>query len=145
MYLFKYQIVVLLGIIDRFRACPAKVVLPTTTQAPEVETPQEDLDSEERNIPKDIDDLTKLLEAVVGESNLEYFDPRFDTVDLLNSSEVATLDQKGASLVDGRSKRQIGPLIASLIPQLSKFGGGLLKSILSHSYRGVAHLTSKTY
>ena len=137
MYLFKYQIVVLIGIIDHFKACPAKIALPTTTQTPELETTQENLISEERSIPKDIEDLTQLLEAVVGESNLEYYDPRFDTIEVLNSSEVATLDQEETSLADGRSKRQIGPLIASLIPQLSKFGGGLLKSILCQLiYRG---------
>ena len=151
MYLTKYKLVVFLGILAHFRACPAKVAKdvewiekpqsssesPEKKLEPEVETFQEDLNNEERNIPRDIDALTKLLEAVVGSSNHEYFDPKFDTAVLPNKSEVATLGQKGASLVDGRPKRQIGPLIASLIPQLSKFGGSILRSILSQLiYRG---------
>ena len=153
-----YQVLVVLAIIANFKACPRKVAKDSewvskpqeTTQAPEKDFNQADQDGfkgefheegfreQERNIPKDIQALTDLLEAVVGTHNEEYFDPYFDTLHPSNQSEVIqTPSNQSASLLDGRPKRMVGSLIASLIPQLSKFGGGLFKSILSQLiYRG---------
>ena len=83
-------------------------------------------------LPQDIQDLTDLLQAVVGPHNEEYFDPQFDQVSPRNGTRVlGTNGSQSANLVDLRDKRMVAGLVSGFIPALTKFGGGMLKGILS--------------
>ena len=91
-----YQVLVILAIMANFKACPRKQVnnhyyyqkaeSHGDAQNSEEQTVQEesqgefkrDIREHEKDIPQDIQDLTNLLEAVIGSSNEQYFDPQFD-------------------------------------------------------------------
>ena len=99
MSLTGYKVLVIFWLLmANFKACPRKQVAEDSqwisrpeedTQGSENQAEQEDGPGEfqkegfrdqERNLPQDLQELTNLLEAVVGTHNEEYYDPHFDKV-----------------------------------------------------------------
>ena len=84
-------------------------------------------------LPEDIEALTELLLAVAGPDDGLFFDSQFDEK-VSNDSEgtLGTQGQVSSELNEDRNKRFIGMgVLSSVVPALTKFGGGILKNMLS--------------
>ena len=147
MSLTGYQVLVILTVITNVKACPRrqgvmdgewvfkpKVVIQDSTKNFHIKADQERLKGwfhqiVSRDQSRDIlQDLNKPPKSVVDKNFEVYFDPQKDMgTPPIKTGLTETPSDQNADLSHRRQKRMVVDLLATLFPQLTRFGGELLQ------------------